>query len=98
MQHQNIEWQRVFDNPSISTYFRDKIKEETGEFSNLLSQGWMPCFVIHQKLNVNVSSDEVISIMSGVKDKLEGFLDKTIIFLPPKNEFSFLIIDRKFLN
>jgi hypothetical protein len=99
MQHQKIQWQMAFDDPSVSTYFKDKIKEETGEFSNLLSQGWMPCFVIHQKLNINVSSDDkAISIISDIKNKLEGLLDKTIIFLPPKNEFSFLIIDKKFLN
>lgn len=99
MKHQKLEWVSAFESPTISSYFKDKIKEESREVPELLNSGWIPCFIFVQKINLNVTlHDNVISVMDKIRKKLEGILDKTIVFLPPKQHFSFAIIDKKFIS
>ena len=99
MKNQNLQWKTVFEAPSVSDYFKNKIKEESEEFKSQIDLGFIPCFAIHQKLNLNVISDDrVITILDDVRKRLEGYLDKTIIFLPPQSEFTILIIDNKYLS
>lgn len=99
MKHQNLQWKTAFESPSVSNYFKIKIKEESEEFKSQIDLGFIPCFVIHQKLNLDVVSDDrVITILDDIRKRLEGYLDKTIIFLPPKSEFTILIIDNKYLS
>lgn len=99
MKHQKLDWQNALGTETVSNYFKNKIKEESEEFKSQIDLGFMPCFIIHQKLNLNVVSDDrVITILDNVRRKLEGILNKTIIFLPPKSEFTIIIIDRKFIS
>ena len=99
MKHQNLEWRNAFESPSVSNYFKNKIKEESEEFKSQIESGFMPCFAIHQKLNLNIISDDrVITILDDIKTRLEGVLNKTIIFLPPQSEFTILIIDKNYIS
>ena len=99
MKHQNLEWGNALGAEAVSNYFKNKIKEESEEFKSQIDLGFIPCFVIHQKLNLNIISDDrVITILDIVRKRLEGILDKTIIFLPPQSEFTIIIIDKKFIS
>jgi hypothetical protein len=99
MKHQDLEWGNALGTEAVSNYFKNKIKEESEEFKSQIEDGWIPCFAIHQKLNLNVVSDDrVITILDDIRKRLEGYLDKTIIFLPPQSEFTILIIDNKYLS
>ena len=99
MKHQKLDWQNALGTETVSNYFKNKIKEESEVFKSLIDLGFIPCFVIHQKLNLNIISDDrVITILDSVRKRLEGILDKTIILLPPQSEFTIIIIDKKFIS
>ena len=99
MKHQKLDWQNALGTETVSNYFKNKIKEESEVFKSLIDLGFIPCFVIHQKLNLNVIRDDrVMGVLDDIKTRLEGVLNKTIIFLPPQSEFTILIIDKNYIS
>lgn len=104
MEHQQVNWQSALDNQTVASYFKDSIKKECEDFREKVTSGWMPCFsVIVKETNRKNSSkisndDELIGIMSEMKDKLEGVLNKTIVLAPPPDKLSFLVIDKNFIS
>jgi len=101
MKLQKLDWETILGNPEVYSHFKEKIKDESIEIPQLLNSGWIPCFVFNQKDEVRLNItlyDHVISVMDDIRIKLEGVLDKTIVFIPPKQNFSFLIIDKKFIS